>query len=203
MSERNCLAARPRIPVRPVLSRCGRKAVNHVRRWADLGVTAAEIDQGLAVGPRRLGHAGQERGEVLRRKAVEASRTRSHPAILGGFGGTSLVAGVRWSFRGKDAGSVRISAIRARLRTPPRGEQRGPAAQTVLRQTLLRTALLDLGRPAAVAAGSAVDPVTAGTAGQVVPRRRLSVSKKTLSSPKRVCTAWASWRAAACVSARR
>jgi hypothetical protein len=39
-----------------------------------------------------------------------------------------LVAGVRWSFRGKDAGSVRIGAIRARLRTPPRGEQRGPAA---------------------------------------------------------------------------
>jgi hypothetical protein len=25
-----------------------------------------------------------------------------------GFGGTVLVAGVRWSFRGKDAGSVRI-----------------------------------------------------------------------------------------------
>jgi hypothetical protein len=24
---------------------------------------------------------------------------------LGGFGGTSLVAGTRWSFRGKDAGS--------------------------------------------------------------------------------------------------
>ena len=39
-----------------------------------------------------------------------------------------LVAGVRWSFRGKDAGSVRIGVIRARLRTPPRGEQRGPAA---------------------------------------------------------------------------
>jgi hypothetical protein len=40
-----------------------------------------------------------------------------------------LVAGVRWSFRGKDAGSVRIDEIRARLRTPHRGEQRGPAAQ--------------------------------------------------------------------------
>jgi hypothetical protein len=26
---------------------------------------------------------------------------------LGGLGGTLLVAGVRWSFRGKDAGSVR------------------------------------------------------------------------------------------------
>jgi hypothetical protein len=48
-----------------------------------------------------------------------------------------LVAGVRWSFRGKDAGSRRISPIRGRLRTPPRGEQRAPAAQTVFRQTLL------------------------------------------------------------------
>jgi hypothetical protein len=27
---------------------------------------------------------------------------------LGGVGGTSLVAGTRWSFRGKDTGSVRI-----------------------------------------------------------------------------------------------
>jgi hypothetical protein len=48
-----------------------------------------------------------------------------------------LVAGVRWWFRGKDAGSARISQIRVRLRTPPRGEQRAPAAQTVFRQTLL------------------------------------------------------------------
>jgi hypothetical protein len=39
-----------------------------------------------------------------------------------------LVAGVRWSFRGKDAGSVRIGVIRSRLRTRPRGEQRGLAA---------------------------------------------------------------------------
>jgi hypothetical protein len=31
--------------------------------------------------------------------------------------------------RGKDAGSVRILVIRARLRTPPRAVQRGPAAQ--------------------------------------------------------------------------
>jgi hypothetical protein len=40
-----------------------------------------------------------------------------------------LVAGVRWVVRGKDAGSVRIRWIRARLRTPHRGAQRGPAAQ--------------------------------------------------------------------------
>jgi hypothetical protein len=48
-----------------------------------------------------------------------------------------LAAGGRWSFRGKDAGSVRIGVIRARLRTPPRGEQRGRAAQPVFRQALL------------------------------------------------------------------
>jgi len=34
--------------------------------------------------------------------------------------------GVRWSFRGKDAGSVRTWKVRARLRTQHPGEQRGP-----------------------------------------------------------------------------
>src|SRR6266508_4188305 len=60
-------------------------------------------------------------------------------SAIGGFDGIPLVAGVRCSFRGKDAGSVRSSALRARPRTPPRSEQRGPAAQTVFRQTLLLT----------------------------------------------------------------
>jgi hypothetical protein len=51
-----------------------------------------------------------------------------------------LVAGVRCSFPGEDAGSVHIRrygrdcVTRAELV----GEQRGPAAQTVLRLTLLR-----------------------------------------------------------------
>ena len=49
----------------------------------------------------------------------------------------ALAAGVRCSLPGKDAGSVRIDDIRARLRTPPGGEQRGPAAQPVFRRTLL------------------------------------------------------------------
>jgi hypothetical protein len=40
-----------------------------------------------------------------------------------------LVARVRCSFRGKDAGSVRSRRLRTRLRTPHRGEQRGRAAQ--------------------------------------------------------------------------
>ena len=47
-----------------------------------------------------------------------------------------LAGGVRWSFRGKDAGSVRIRRIRARLRTRPRGERRAPTAQASFRQTL-------------------------------------------------------------------
>ena len=40
-----------------------------------------------------------------------------------------LVVGVRCSFRGKDAGSARSQRLRARLRTRPRGEQRGLTAQ--------------------------------------------------------------------------
>ena len=75
------------------------------------------------------------------RRARRAGRSRTAPstacALLGGIGGMSLVAGVRWSFRGKDAGSARSRRLRARLRTPPRGEQRGPAAQPSFRQTLL------------------------------------------------------------------
>src|SRR5919108_5416453 len=51
---------------------------------------------------------------------------------VGGFGGTPLVVGPRWSFRGDGARcfaaheSVRSRRLRARLRTLPRGEQRGP-----------------------------------------------------------------------------
>jgi hypothetical protein len=48
-----------------------------------------------------------------------------------------LVAGVRCSFPGEDAGSAHIHRYGARLRTVPGGEQRGPAAQTVFRRTLL------------------------------------------------------------------
>jgi hypothetical protein len=49
----------------------------------------------------------------------------------------SLVVGVRCSFRGKDAGSADSGCDRCGLRTRPRGEQRGPAAQPIFRQTLL------------------------------------------------------------------
>jgi hypothetical protein len=55
----------------------------------------------------------------------------------GGFGGIRLVAGARWSVRGKDAGSARMNDIRARPRTQPRGDQRDPAAQPVYRRALL------------------------------------------------------------------
>jgi biotin carboxylase len=51
----------------------------------------------------------------------------------------SLVVGVRWSFRGKDAGSAcQHRSRRLRLRTQPRGEQRGPTAQPSFRRTLLK-----------------------------------------------------------------
>ena len=49
---------------------------------------------------RRLGHLDRRA-----RRGAAAARGRD-PRGLGGFGGTSLVAGVRWSFRGKDAGSA-------------------------------------------------------------------------------------------------
>src|SRR5438093_11115370 len=55
---------------------------------------------------------------------------------LGGIGGTRLAVGVRWSFRGKDAGSVRTWKVWARLRTQHRGEQRAPATQPSFRQAL-------------------------------------------------------------------
>ena len=58
-----------------------------------------------------------------------------------------FAVGVRWSFRGKDAGSARIG-IRARLRTRPRGEQRGSTAQSAFRQGLLNTARGSQGFPA-------------------------------------------------------
>ena len=48
-----------------------------------------------------------------------------------------FVAGLRWVVRGKDAGSGRIRWIRARLRTPHRAAQRGPAAQLLVRDDLL------------------------------------------------------------------
>src|SRR2546430_4754666 len=58
-------------------------------------------------------------------------------ASAGGRGDTPLVVGVRWSFRGKDAGSVNSRKLLARLRTQPRGEQRGPTAQTACCHALL------------------------------------------------------------------
>ena len=44
----------------------------------------------------------------------------------------SLVVGVRWSFRGKDAGSARSSWLRARLRTQPSGRAARPDGTAVV-----------------------------------------------------------------------
>src|SRR5918999_608315 len=57
---------------------------------------------------------------------------------LGGFGGTSLVAGARWAARGKDAGSARIGLKYGRDRGRRLAAiQRCPAAQLMFRQALL------------------------------------------------------------------
>ena len=49
-----------------------------------------------------------------------------------------LVAGVRWATARQGRRERAYSRIRARLRTPHRTAQRGPAAQCLFRQTLLR-----------------------------------------------------------------
>ena len=49
-----------------------------------------------------------------------------------------LVAGMRWSFAGKDAESVNSRKLLARPRTQPAGVQRGPAAQPLFRQALMK-----------------------------------------------------------------
>src|SRR5213076_237928 len=51
--------------------------------------------------------AAAERGATARRLGAPERRA------LGGFGGTPLVVGVRWSFADKDAGSLNSIAIRA------------------------------------------------------------------------------------------
>jgi hypothetical protein len=51
--------------------------------------------------------------------------------------GRASLPGCDWVVRGKDAGSGRIHWIRARLRTPHRAAQRGPAAQRPFRRALL------------------------------------------------------------------
>ena len=44
--------------------------------------------------------------DVREQEGDGAARERCHHGESGGFGGMSLVAGVCWAFRGKDAGSV-------------------------------------------------------------------------------------------------
>src|SRR6185503_15125070 len=77
---------------------------------------------------------------LMPQKTTSSPCARTSGTALGGFGGIALAAGARWSFRGKDAGSVRTWKVRARLRTPHRGERSVPAAQTVFRRALLTAA---------------------------------------------------------------
>jgi hypothetical protein len=54
----------------------------------------------------------------------------------------AFVGGVRWTFRGKDAGRIDSGVLSMQPRTQHRGVQRGPTAQPLFRQTLL-----GVGRP--------------------------------------------------------
>ena len=60
---------------------------------------------------------------------------------IGGFGGKPLVDGMRCSFADKDAGSVNSRSYWRDRGRRSAGEKRAPAAQAVLRQTLLVTDL--------------------------------------------------------------
>src|SRR5262245_11767508 len=80
---------------------------------------------------RRRSHRRMPSPSALGRRSSSLER------VSGGFGGTALVAGARRSFRGKDAGSARTWKVRARLRTQHRGEQSVPAAQLLVRESLL------------------------------------------------------------------
>src|SRR5213592_3220108 len=94
----------------------------------------------MAPNPGKERRAGARDANAPHAKRQSTAAARVEQAHLGGLGGTSLVVGVRWSFRGKDAGSVNSRKLLARLRTPPRGVQRGPTAQTAFRQALLSRA---------------------------------------------------------------
>src|SRR6266702_3660081 len=77
--------------------------------------------------PRLLSNGARRAGASARRRSRSLARRGSLPErAAGGLGGTSLVVGVRWSFRGKDAGSVNSGKLLARLRAPPRGEHARP-----------------------------------------------------------------------------
>ena len=61
-------------PLRGAVERLG-----NVRRWADVGIAAAEVDERLAAARRGRSDAREQRGEVLLRKPVESPGTRAHP----------------------------------------------------------------------------------------------------------------------------
>ena len=94
----------------PVASRArGRRLPLHPRRGREAG-------GGVPL------QAGRARREVAGRRRLR----RSVQEPLGGVAGTWLVAGVRWPFRDKDAGSVRRRRLRARLRTQLSGRTAQP-----------------------------------------------------------------------------
>src|ERR671931_759108 len=72
-----------------------------------------------------------------RRDVVQPGRGIYGRHLLGGFGGTSLVVGVRWPFRGKDAGSPNSGQLLGRLRTRPRADTARPDGTDVVSSSLL------------------------------------------------------------------
>ena len=84
------------------------------------------------------------RGGPCTRSAARSSRSGREPAAYpeivveraalhaGGFGGISLAVGVRWSFRNKDAGSVRSRRLRARPRTQSSGRAARPGGTAAI-----------------------------------------------------------------------
>src|SRR6266568_8876254 len=93
----------------------------------------------MAPNPGKERRAGARDANAPHAKRQSTAAARVEQAHLGGLGGTSLVLGVRWSFRGKDAGSVNSRKLLARLRYQggAGGEQRGPTAQATFRQGLV------------------------------------------------------------------
>ena len=145
--RRSCARSRPSL----AQTEPPRARVDGARGDPDRGLLgdrrpAQRLSRVAVLAPRSAARSGGRGATPAELRAAIAARlplarVRGQPPDsaqrLGGFGGMSLVAGVRWVFRGKDAGSIDSGCYRPRLRTQRRGVQRGPAAQPIFRQTLL------------------------------------------------------------------
>ena len=106
--------------------------------WPAVSDLERRLLRGRRAGPRHSRRRGRAR---FRAALWHGGRRLALAVFLGGLGGKVLAVGMRWSFRGKDAGSVRSRMSYGRgLRRSPRGEQRGPhGIATISPSLLLRT----------------------------------------------------------------